>query len=62
MEITVDGKKTNAKAATTVAGLLSSLGLNPEETLVKVNGRLAPNSAKISPKDEVKVMRVIFGG
>lgn len=62
MEVLVDGRKTRAPAAATVAELLSALKLNGEEVLVKVNGRLAPNGAAISPKDEVKIMRVIFGG
>lgn len=62
MTITVDGRKTKAASAATVAELLSSLSLNGEEVLVKVNGKLAPNGAAISPKDEIKVMRVIFGG
>lgn len=62
MDVTLDGKKTKAKAASTVAELLSSLKLNGEEVLVKVNGKLAPNGKKIASSDEVKVMRVIFGG
>ena len=62
MEITVDGRKTKANCASTVGGLLAELGLNGEEVLVKVNGKLAPNGMEISTKDEVKVMRVIFGG
>jgi len=62
MEILLDGRKKRVKAAKSVAGLLSSLGLSSEEALVKVNGKLAPDSAPISPKDKVKVMRVIFGG
>ena len=62
MELTVDGNKTRAPSAATVAGLLASLSLNGEEVLVKVNGKLAPNGMKIAASDEVKVMRVIFGG
>lgn len=65
MKLTLDGKVANipaGKKVGTVAELLAALGVNVEEALVKVNGKLAPNSAEISPKDEVKVMRVIFGG
>jgi len=62
MEVTVDGKKTKATSAATVAELISSLSLNGEEVLVKVNGKLAPNGMKIAASDEIKVMRVIFGG
>ncbi|MCX6772239.1 MAG: MoaD/ThiS family protein [Candidatus Micrarchaeota archaeon] len=62
MTIIVDGKKTKAASAPTVAALLIALKLNGEEVLVKVNGKLAPNEMKIAASDEVKVMRVIFGG
>jgi sulfur carrier protein ThiS len=62
MKITLDGRKTTVKNASSVGGLVQQLKLNNEEVLVKVNGKLAADGAKISPKDEVKVMRVIFGG
>jgi sulfur carrier protein ThiS len=62
MKITLDGRKTTVKNASSVGGLVQQLKLNNEEVLVKVNGKLAADGAEISPKDEVKVMRVIFGG
>ena len=62
MEIIVDGRKSAVKKASTVGELIAQLGASSEEVLVKVNGKLAPNGAKISSKDEVKVMKVIFGG
>lgn len=62
MEITLDGRRVKAKNAATVAQLVSSLKLNREEVLVKLNGKLAADGQKISRGDEVKVMRVIFGG
>jgi len=61
MELTVDGRKAKAKGAT-VGDLVASLGLNGEEVLVKVNGKLAANGTEVSAKDTVKIMRVIFGG
>jgi len=62
MRVTLDGKTAKVASAATVSELLALLGLSGEETLVKVNGTLAPNSARLSQKDEVKVLRVIFGG
>ena len=64
MEILVDGKKTQIKTVKikTVKELISALGVNSEEVLVKVNGKLTSDGGKISQKDEVKVMRIIFGG
>lgn len=61
MELTLDGRKTAAKGAT-VGELITNLGLNSEEVLVKVNGKLSANGAKVSAEDKVKIMRVIFGG
>ena len=61
MELTLDGRKTAAKGAT-VGEILQNLGLNPEEVLLKVNGKLSANGAKVSAKDVVRIMRVIFGG
>ena len=61
MELTVDGRKAKANGAT-AGELLASLGLNGEEVLVKVNGKLAANGTEVSSKDTVKIMRVIFGG
>ena len=64
MGILVDGRKAGVKVkgAASVGELLSLLSLSREETLVKVNGKLAPDTAKIKSTDEVKVLRVIFGG
>ena len=62
MEVSVDGRKTRVKNTDTVGGIVSLLKLNGEEVLVKVNGKLAADSAGISEKDEIKIMRVIFGG
>ena len=42
--------------------LLSSLSLRSEEVLVKVNGSIVPEDAQISIKDEVEVIKVVFGG
>lgn len=62
MEILVDGRKRKIRPVATVGELVSRLGLAKEEVLVKVNGRLAADSTPICKKDEIKVMRVIFGG
>jgi sulfur carrier protein ThiS len=33
-----------------------------EEVVVKVNGRLAPETRVLSAKDRVEVIKVVFGG
>jgi sulfur carrier protein ThiS len=61
MEVILDGRKAKAKGET-VEEVVASLGLNLEEVLVKINGKLAANREKIPPNAEVKIMKVIFGG
>lgn len=62
MMIEVNGKMIMMQKAADVASLLSGLGLSREETLVKINGKLASDGRKIRQNDQVKVIRVIFGG
>lgn len=62
MKVTLDGKKVAAGKAASVGELLAGLKVSTEEALVKVNGKLSPESTVLSAKDEVKVIRVIFGG
>lgn len=56
MEIIVDGRKRKAKAVKGVDALISALGMNNCEALVKVNGKLSCDGAAISPKDIVEVI------
>ncbi|MEM4633709.1 MAG: MoaD/ThiS family protein [Candidatus Anstonellaceae archaeon] len=63
MKLIVDGKEVEKPpSAKTVAQLMQMLGLSKEEVLVKVNGKLVPDGHAISPKDEVKIIKVIYGG
>ncbi len=63
MDVVVDGRKAKVKGSPkTAAELLRSLSIPREEALVRINGKLASDSARISPKDDVRVLRVIFGG
>ncbi|VVC02411.1 ThiS family protein [uncultured archaeon] len=62
-EIVLDGKKTMADArATSIRQLLAALHISPQEALVKVNGKIRPESAPLAKKDRVEVIRVVFGG
>ena len=45
-----------------VSSLLLSLGINPLEVIVTRNGRLVPEDAVISCRDEIKIFRVAHGG
>jgi sulfur carrier protein ThiS len=46
----------------TVLSLLCALELSREEALVKVNGKLASESAEIRQKDKVEIVKVVLGG
>ena len=62
MEITVDNIKRRVSHKGDVAGLIRKLGLMREEVVVKINGRLAPETREIAPGDRVEVIKVVFGG
>lgn len=61
--IVLDGKQVRVDTdASDVGQLLKTLEISPQEALVRVNGKLRPESMPISKKDEVEVIRVVFGG
>ncbi len=60
--IVFDNRKRRVRVGGDVAGLIKRLGLLREEVVVKVNGRLAPETRKLSPSDRVEVIKVVFGG
>jgi sulfur carrier protein ThiS len=62
MQLIVDGERKRMRHSGSVAALLKKLGVMREEVVVKVNGRLAPETREIGPKDKVEVIKVVFGG
>lgn len=62
MELIVDGKKRRVAHSGAVSSLLAKLGLRREEVVVKINGRLAPETRALRPGDRVEVIKVVFGG
>ncbi|VVB98412.1 ThiS family protein [uncultured archaeon] len=63
MIVTLDGEKTRAAFdGGPISELVRLLGLQREEVLVKVNGKLAPEDAKIGAKDKIEIIKVVFGG
>jgi sulfur carrier protein ThiS len=46
----------------TIGELLRELRVMREEVVVKVNGKLAPETKALSPKDKVHIIKVVFGG
>jgi sulfur carrier protein ThiS len=62
MELVFDNKKRKMRYDGDVASLLKKLGVMREEVVVKVNGRLAPETKRLAAADKVEVIKVVFGG
>ena len=62
MDITIDNKRKRIDFEGDISSLLKSLKVMREEVVVKVNGKLAPETKMITKKDKVEIIKVVFGG
>lgn len=62
MKLILDGRAREVNHRGTLTSLLKKLGVRREEVVVKVNGKLAPDTAEPEENDKVEVIKVIFGG
>ena len=62
MKVIVDGRERKVRHRGDVSSLLKKLKVMREEAVVKVNGRLVPDTRTLSDSDDVEVIRVVFGG
>jgi len=62
MKLFLDGRAKKLRHAGTVSSLLKKLKVRREEVVVKLNGRLAPETAYVGANDKVEVIKVVFGG
>lgn len=62
MELIVDSERKRMRHSGSVSSLLKKLGVMREEVVVKVNGKLAPETHEINARDRVEVIKVVFGG
>jgi len=62
MQILFDNRKKSVSYRGDVSGLLKKLRVMREEVVVKVNGRLVPDTRTLSDSDRVEVIKVVFGG
>ncbi len=63
MELILDsGRPRKLSFSGEVGSLIKKLGLMREEVLVRVNGKIVPETRIVGPKDRVEVIRVVFGG
>jgi len=62
MELVIDNKKKKLKFSGTLGELLRKLGVMREEVVLRVNGKIAPETYKIKTKDKIEIIKVVFGG
>lgn len=63
MKVYIEAKDKWIKAkAPSVGALLKKLDVNPVTVLVVKNGALVADDARLSAKDEVKILSVVSGG
>ncbi len=62
MELILDKQCRQLSFDGTVAELLRELKVMREEVVVKVNGKLTPETATLKASDRVEVVKVVFGG
>ena len=46
----------------TILDILGLLGVNPEEVIVAVNGKIVSEYDSIEKGDELKIVRIVHGG
>lgn len=62
MELIVDGERKRMRHSGDIGSLLKKLGVLREEVVVRVNGKLVPETRGIGTRDRVEVIKVVFGG
>jgi sulfur carrier protein len=66
MDITVNGESRSYPAAMTIAGLLQSLGVNPQAVVVERNLKIVPRTdidkEIIEEGDSLEIIRMVGGG
>lgn len=60
--ITFEDKKWEVNRRMNVLRFLEKEGINPEEVLVLINGKVVTEDAVMEPQDEVKIMWVLSWG
>ncbi len=62
VELIFDNTRRDVEFDGTIGRLLGELKVMREEVVIKVNGKLAPETAKVGGKDKVEIIKVVFGG
>jgi thiamine biosynthesis protein ThiS len=62
MELRIDNAMKKINFSGTLAELIKKSGFMREEVVVKVNGKLVPETTKLKKTDKVEIIKVVFGG
>lgn len=62
MELVFDNEQRDIDFSGTIEELLDELKVMREEVVIKVNGRLAPETEAVGEGDRVEIIKVVFGG
>ncbi len=50
------------KGRCTIDGILARFGINPQEVIVSVDGRIVPEDTVVHGKDRIRIIRIAHGG
>jgi sulfur carrier protein ThiS len=62
MELIIDEERKRMRHNGSVGDLLKKLGVMREEVVVRVNGKLVPETRELGTSDRIEVIKVVFGG
>ena len=62
MWLIINNDKKNMDFSGTVDQLLKQLNIRREEVVIKINGKLAPETTNVDVNDTVEIIKVVFGG
>lgn len=62
MELVFDNMRKEMEFEGTIHELLKGLEVMREEVVIKVNGRITPETERVGPDDRVEIIKVVFGG
>jgi sulfur carrier protein ThiS len=62
MELIFDNSRREIDFSGTVEDLLKEMKVMREEVVIKVNGKITPETESVGPSDKVEIIKVVFGG
>ncbi|MEK6982007.1 MAG: MoaD/ThiS family protein [Candidatus Micrarchaeota archaeon] len=62
MQLIINNDKKQLEFTGEIQKLLKQEKIRREEVVIKVNGKLAPETTIVGDKDTVEIIKVVFGG